>query len=168
MQWFTLPFLHPFFIPLTCKVGRRLPPLQIHLSSKLSLWTIFRLKLSVPIDMGLRLTRAKLWWLDNWVRSSPRLQLFGVFLVCSGQYMSKMVQERKWWISERVTCEEGRLAHVVWTQRRVTVAQTAEKVNSGSDRKVSEFTEHCSLLCVAVHSRRPVRMATLTHVHYWK
>lgn len=159
MQWFTL-ILHPFFFPLTCKVlnGRRLHPLQIHLSSKLSLWTIFRLKLSVPIDMGLRLIRAKLWWLDNWaLRGVPGLQ-----------YMSKMVQERKWWISERVTCEEGRLAHVVWTQRQVTVAQIAENVNSGSDRKVSEFTEHYSLLCVAVHSRKPVRMATLIHVHYWK
>ena len=41
---------------------------------------------------------------------------------------------------------ERRLARVVRSNRRATGAQTAEKVNAGSDRKVSEHTEHLSLL----------------------
>ena len=34
------------------------------------------------------------------------------------------------------------------------VAQIAEEVNVGSDRKVSENTVHCSLLCMWLHSLR--------------
>ena len=41
---------------------------------------------------------------------------------------------------------EGRLACVVRSNRRATGAQTTEKVNAGSDRKVSEHTVHLSLL----------------------
>ncbi|MBN3307699.1 PTH1R protein, partial [Amia calva] len=39
---------------------------------------------------------------------------------------------------------ERRLAHVVRSNRRATVAQIAEKVNAGSDRKVPEHTVHRS------------------------
>ncbi|ROL45968.1 hypothetical protein DPX16_4782 [Anabarilius grahami] len=35
---------------------------------------------------------------------------------------------------------ERRLARVVRSNRRATVAQTAQEVNAGSDRKVSEYT----------------------------
>ncbi|ROL46064.1 hypothetical protein DPX16_1971 [Anabarilius grahami] len=38
--------------------------------------------------------------------------------------------------------EERRLASVVRSNRRATVAQIAPEVNAGSDRKVSEYTVH--------------------------
>ena len=41
---------------------------------------------------------------------------------------------------------DRRLAHLVQSHRRATVAQIAEKVNAGYDRQVSEHTVHCSLL----------------------
>lgn len=57
--------------------------------------------------------------------------------------------------SKEGTLGEWRLAHVVWSNRRATVAR-----NSGSDRKVSEHTRHRSLLCKGLHSHRPVRGST--------
>lgn len=57
-----------------------------------------------------------------------------------------------------------RLARVVWPSRRATVGQIAEKVNAGSDRKVSEHKVHR----MGLRSRRPVRVPTLTPVHYRK
>ncbi|KAK3536235.1 hypothetical protein QTP86_000135 [Hemibagrus guttatus] len=39
-------------------------------------------------------------------------------------------------------CEERRLACVIRSNRRATVAEIAEEVNAGSDRKVSEYTVH--------------------------
>ncbi|KAK3566282.1 hypothetical protein QTP86_030576 [Hemibagrus guttatus] len=60
---------------------------------------------------------------------------------------------------------ERRLDRVVRSNRRATVAQTAEEVNAGSDRKGSEYTVHHSLLCMGPHSRRPVRVPVLTPVH---
>ncbi|ROI15445.1 hypothetical protein DPX16_12997 [Anabarilius grahami] len=41
---------------------------------------------------------------------------------------------------------ERRLVRVVRSNRRATVAQIAPEVNAGSDRKVSEYTVHHSLL----------------------
>ncbi|KAK3531776.1 hypothetical protein QTP70_029758 [Hemibagrus guttatus] len=66
--------------------------------------------------------------------------------VSSGQYLSKVVQGRN---SGELTTGprlidargERRLARVVRSNRRATVAQIAE-VNAGSDRKVSEYTVH--------------------------
>ena len=60
---------------------------------------------------------------------------------------------------------ERRLALVVRSNRRATVAQIAQEVNAGSDRKVSEYTVHRSLLRMGLHSRRPVRVPMLTPVH---
>lgn len=60
---------------------------------------------------------------------------------------------------------ERRLARVVRSNRRATVAQIAEKVNAGSDRKVSEHTVHHSLLRMGLRSRRPVRVPMMTPVH---
>ncbi|ROK23396.1 hypothetical protein DPX16_16440 [Anabarilius grahami] len=67
----------------------------------------------------------------------------GVFPVCSGQYLSKGVQGRN--SGEPATGHgrprltdargERRLAHVVQSNRRATVAQIAQEVNAGSDRK---------------------------------
>jgi len=51
---------------------------------------------------------------------------------------------------------ERRLARVVRSNRRATVAQIAQEVNAGSDRKVSEYTVHHSLLHMGLHSCRPV------------
>lgn len=60
---------------------------------------------------------------------------------------------------------EQKLARVVRSNRRATVAQIAEKVNAGSDRKVSEYTVHRSLLRLGLRSRRSVRVPMLTPVH---
>ncbi|ROJ29333.1 hypothetical protein DPX16_13777 [Anabarilius grahami] len=53
---------------------------------------------------------------------------------------------------------ERRVARVVRFNRRAAVAQTAQEVNADSDRNVSEYTVHCSLLRMGLHSRRPVRV----------
>ncbi|ROI81802.1 hypothetical protein DPX16_22037 [Anabarilius grahami] len=58
-----------------------------------------------------------------------------------------------------------RLARVVRSNRRAAVAQIAQEVNAGSDRKVSEYTVHHNLLRMGLHSRRPVRVPMLTPVH---
>ncbi|KAK3508236.1 hypothetical protein QTP70_017665 [Hemibagrus guttatus] len=64
---------------------------------------------------------------------------------------------------------ERRLARVVRSNRQATVAQTvAEEVNAGSDRKVSEYTVHHSLLRTGPHSYRSVRVSMLTPVHHRK
>lgn len=52
---------------------------------------------------------------------------------------------------------EWRLACVVQSNRQATVAQISKEVNAGYDRKVWEFTVHCSLLHMRLHSHRPVR-----------
>ncbi len=50
---------------------------------------------------------------------------------------------------------ERRLARLVRPFRRVTGAQIAEKLNAG----MTEHTVHRSLLCMALHSRRPVKVS---------
>ena len=54
---------------------------------------------------------------------------------------------------------ERRLAHVVQSNRQANII---------SDRKVSEYTVHCSLLCMGQQSCRPVRVPMLTPVHHRK
>ncbi len=61
-----------------------------------------------------------------------------------------------------------RLARLVRSHRRTTVAQIAEKVNDGYDRKVSEHTAHRSLLHMGLYSRRLIRVPILTPVHRQK
>ncbi|ROL47293.1 hypothetical protein DPX16_16881 [Anabarilius grahami] len=48
---------------------------------------------------------------------------------------------------------ERRLARVVRSNRRATVAQIAQEVNAGSDRKMSEYTVHHSLLHMGLHNQ---------------
>lgn len=60
------------------------------------------------------------------------------------------------------------VARVVQSNRKASVAQTAEKVNAGFNRKVSERTVHPSLLCMELHTRRLVRLSMLTCVHSQK
>lgn len=57
-----------------------------------------------------------------------------------------------------------RLIHIVQSIGRATEAQIAEKVNAGSDRKLSEHTMYNSLLYMGVHSLRPLRVPMLTSV----
>ena len=59
---------------------------------------------------------------------------------------------------------ERRLARVVQLHRKATVAQIAEKLNAGCDRKVSEHTVHRSLLRMGLRSHRPVKEPLLTPV----
>ncbi|ROL53136.1 hypothetical protein DPX16_19790 [Anabarilius grahami] len=51
-------------------------------------------------------------------------------------------------------CGERKLARVVQSNRRATVAQFAQEVNAGSDRKVSKYTVHHSLLRMGLHKHR--------------
>uniref|UniRef100_A0AAQ5X0U1 Transposase Tc1-like domain-containing protein n=1 Tax=Amphiprion ocellaris TaxID=80972 RepID=A0AAQ5X0U1_AMPOC len=61
---------------------------------------------------------------------------------------------------------ERRLARVVQSNRRATVAQIAKEVNAGFDRKVSEYTVHRSLLRMGLHKRRPV--SQVVHADPWE
>ncbi|KAE8297395.1 Transposable element Tcb1 transposase Transposable element Barney transposase [Larimichthys crocea] len=63
---------------------------------------------------------------------------------------------------------ERKLARVVQSNRQATVAQIAEKVNAGSDRKVSEHTVHRSLLRMGLRCHRPIRVPMLTPIHCQK
>lgn len=62
---------------------------------------------------------------------------------------------------------ERRLASMVESDRTATVAQIAEKVNAGSQRKVSEHTVHRSLLRMGLR-RRQVSASMLADVHRQK
>ncbi|ROI60076.1 Adhesion G protein-coupled receptor E4 [Anabarilius grahami] len=64
--------------------------------------------------------------------------------------------------------DSRRLTRVVRSIRRATGAQIAQEVNAGSDRKVSEYIVHHSLLRMELHSRRPVRVPMLSPVHRQK
>lgn len=79
--------------------------------------------------------KGNLGWLDEWVRISPKLQ---VLLGVSGlQWLVRLID----------IITEGRLEWATRSHRRATVAQIADKVNTGLDRKVSEHTMHYSRLC---------------------
>ncbi|KAK3530727.1 hypothetical protein QTP86_034625, partial [Hemibagrus guttatus] len=58
---------------------------------------------------------------------------------------------------------ERRLARVVRSNRRATVAQIAEEVNSGSDRKVSEYTvqDRCQAEVKGHHGTHDSRSPTV-------
>ena len=75
-----------------------------------------------------------------------------------------------WWVGNRVIEAHGewRLACVARSNRWATVAQTAEKVSTGSYRKVSEYKVHHSLLLVGLQSCWPVRVPMLTLFHLLK
>lgn len=76
----------------------------------------------------------------------------GVFSVCSGQYLSNVVQGRTrqqvHWQPWFVNGEQS-LARVVRSNRQATVTQIAR---AGFDRKVSEYTKHQSLSCMGLQS----------------
>ena len=57
---------------------------------------------------------------------------------------------------------EQLLARVVRSQPTATVAQIAEKVNAGSEKKVSEHTVHRSLLRMGLRRRAPLTPPTLS------
>ena len=120
------------------------------------------------------LTRAKLWWLESWVRASPKVQL--LLCVPSLQWSVSIKsgpRKEHCWIGYRIMGDQGslhmgerRVARVVQFNRQVTVTQIAEEVNADSNRKVSEYMTHCSFfLCLGLHSYRSVRVPMLTPVH---
>lgn len=74
---------------------------------------------------------------------------------CSNQYLSKEVNHRQGHGMPKLTD-----AHVVQSNRRSTVAQIAEKVYAGSDRKMSEYT-----VGMGLHSHRPFKDPILTPIH---
>lgn len=92
--------------------------------------------------------------LDKWIRASPKLQfLWSVPSLQWSAYIKSGPMKEQWGTRERVmgnqrlsdACGEQRLACVVRSNGRVTVVQIVEKVNAGSDRKVSEYTMYYSL-----------------------
>ena len=85
-------------------------------------------------------TRVKLWWLDDWVRASPKLQFLWGFSGLQWSVVTVM-NRRQGYGQPRLTC-------VVQSNRLATVAQIAQEVNGGCDRRVSEYTEHHSLLSI--------------------
>lgn len=79
--------------------------------------------------------KGNLGWLDEWVRTSPKLQ---VLLGVSGlQWLVRLID----------VITEQRLDWAARSHRRATVAQIADKVNVGLDGKLSEHTMHYSRLC---------------------
>ena len=48
------------------------------------------------------------------------------------------------------------------------MAQVTENFNGGHGRNVSQSTVHRTLLCMRLHSRRPVRVPMMTPVHRGK
>ena len=93
---------------------------------------------------------ATLWWLDSWVRGSPKLQLFrGVPILRRVPILHWSVsiksdpRKEQWWIHDSVMGGQGslmhlrvwRLAHTDQSNRRAAVCQIAEEVNTGFDRK---------------------------------
>ena len=125
--------------------------------------------------LGSKWTRCPQSWC---VRSRKNGQAWGFMWVwrgtnCDGsrQYLSKVVQGRRSGelaIGSRLIDARGerRSAHVVWSNRQGTVAQIAEEVNAGPDRKVSGYKVHRNLLHMELHSHRPVRVPMLTPVHH--
>ncbi|KAM4738727.1 uncharacterized protein FYW61_003426 isoform 1-T3 [Anableps anableps] len=71
----------------------------------------------------------------------------------------KLVNQRLGHGRRRLIDESGerRLAQLVQSNRKATVAQIAEEVNAGSDRKMSEWTVHRSLLRLGLRRRRGTR-----------
>ena len=93
----------------------------------------------------------------------------GVFLFCSGQHLSEVVQGRN--SGELAKSQPRRIdAHrcVVRSNTRAAVAQINEELHAGSDRKVSKYIVHHSLLCMGWHSRRPARVPMLSPIHRQK
>lgn len=105
-------------------------------------------------------------------RIPPKLQL--LWSVSSLQWSASNKSDprkKQWWTNNgggwpKLTNARGqwRLDLVVQSNRLVTVAQIAEKVHTGSGRKVSEDTVHHSLLCMGLNSWRPFKAPVLTSV----
>lgn len=106
--------------------------------------------------------------LDARLENLQTAGLVGCSPVGRGQYLpnwSKKGQPLKWKKGHRHprfidAHGERRLARVVWSHGRITVAQIPEKVNAGCGRNMSEDTVHCDLLFMEQCSHRPVRLAT--------
>ena len=114
------------------------------------------------------LKRAKLWWLDDWVRASPISQVLrGLFPVSSGQSLLK-VQGRT--TSEPATGLWMSKAHwCTWEMMATPSGLILQKsYYSTSCWMDSCLNTHCSLLHMGLCSLRPVRVTMLTNVHHLK
>lgn len=71
----------------------------------------------------------------------------------------KLVNQRLGHGRRRLIDESGerRLTQLVQSNRKATVAQIAEEVNAGSEKKMSEWTVHRSLLRLGLRRRRGTR-----------
>ena len=74
-------------------------------------------------------------------------------------------QQSHGWLRLTDACGERSLTCVVRSNRRPNLAQIAEEVNAGSNKKVSVNTVHHSLLRMGLHSRRPFSVPMLTPVN---
>ena len=106
--------------------------------------------------MGKR--RANMWWLDDWVRTSPELQLLwgvpGLQWSVSIKSEPRTEQRRTGlWATKVHWCTWGVKAGPCGPiQQTAIVVQIAKEVNDGSDRKVLEYTARCSLLRMGLQS----------------
>lgn len=61
---------------------------------------------------------------------------------------------------------ERRVAHLVQSHSKATVAEIAEKFNAGKDQQVSEHTVHRSLLRMGLRRRKTLKRPTQIPVHH--
>lgn len=61
---------------------------------------------------------------------------------------------------------ERRVAHLVQSNSKATVAEIAEKFNAGCDQHVSEHTVHRSLLRMGLRRRKSVKVPMQTVIHH--
>ncbi|KAF3698668.1 Transposable element Tc1 transposase [Channa argus] len=61
---------------------------------------------------------------------------------------------------------ERRVAHLVQSNKKATVAEIAEQFNAGFDQQVSEHTVHRSLLRMGLRRRRRIRVPRLTPLYH--
>ena len=61
-----------------------------------------------------------------------------------------------------------RIEREVWSDPKDELLLLKLLKYAGSDKKVSEYTVHCNLLCIGLNSCRPVRLPILTPIHRQK
>lgn len=125
-------------------------------------WNILDNKWAAGSKVKKKSTRKDLSNFDSGM-SGPDDRSCGVFPECSGSYLPKMVQRRTTYKPQTGSqslkghcdvCMEQKLAHLVQSHRRATVAQITETFNAGCDWQLSEHKVHCSLLRMGLRSLR--------------
>jgi len=98
---------------------------------------------------------------DGWTLCDSTSKAAEMVLVCSRQDLPR---RENWWQDPRHSDAWGewRLAWVIWSNRRATVAQFAENVWAGSRQKASQHTVHHNLWYVGLHGCALFRVSMLT------